>query len=134
MARTRKGLPIHGWFILDKPQGLHSTKAVSRVKHLFKAQKAGHAGTLDPLATGVLPIALGEATKTVPFIMDGSKTYRFAVVWGAETDTDDAEGAVTETCKTRPSRAEIEAILPRFTGAIMQTPPRYSALKVDGAR
>jgi tRNA pseudouridine55 synthase len=134
MARTRKGLPINGWLILDKPKGLNSTKAVSRVKHLFNAQKAGHAGTLDPLATGVLPIALGEATKTVPFVMDGSKAYRFTIVWGAETDTDDAEGAVTETSDKRPSRDEIEAILPRFTGTISQLPPRYSALKVDGAR
>ena len=134
MARQRKGLPINGWLILDKPQGLNSTKAVGRVKHLFNAQKAGHAGTLDPLATGVLPIALGEATKTVPFVMDGSKAYRFTIVWGAETDTDDAEGSVTERRETRPSRDEIEAILPRFTGTISQTPPRYSALKVDGAR
>ena len=134
MARQRKGLPVNGWLILDKPQGLNSTRAVGRVKHLFNAQKAGHAGTLDPLATGVLPIALGEATKTVPFVMDGSKAYRFTIVWGAETDTDDAEGSVTERRETRPSRDEIEAILPRFTGTISQTPPRYSALKVDGAR
>ena len=134
MARMRKGLPVNGWLILDKPQGLNSTKAVSRVKHLFNAQKAGHAGTLDPLATGVLPIALGEATKTVPFVMDGSKAYRFTIVWGAETDTDDSDGTVTETSDKRPSRAEIEDVLPRFTGTISQTPPRYSALKVDGAR
>ena len=134
MARQRKGLSVNGWLILDKPQGLNSTKAVSRVKHLFNAAKAGHAGTLDPLATGVLPIALGEATKTVPFVMDGSKAYRFTIVWGAETDTDDAEGAVTETSDLRPSRAEIEAVLPRFTGIITQVPPRYSALKVDGSR
>jgi tRNA pseudouridine55 synthase len=134
MARQRKGLPVNGWLILDKPQGLNSTKAVSRVKHLFNAQKAGHAGTLDPLATGVLPIALGEATKTVPFVMDGSKAYRFTIVWGAETDTDDSDGRVTEQSEKRPSRTEIEAILPRFTGTISQLPPRYSALKVDGAR
>lgn len=134
MARQRKGLLVNGWLILDKPQGLNSTKAVSRVKHLFNAQKAGHAGTLDPLATGVLPIALGEATKTVPFVMDGSKAYRFTIVWGAGTDTDDADGTVTETSDKRPSRGEIEAVLPRFTGTISQLPPRYSALKVDGAR
>jgi tRNA pseudouridine55 synthase len=134
MARTRKGLQVNGWLILDKPQGLNSTKAVSRVKHLFNAQKAGHAGTLDPLATGVLPIALGEATKTVPFVMDGSKAYRFTIVWGAETDTDDADGTATERSDKRPSRTEIEGILPRFTGTISQLPPRYSALKVDGAR
>jgi tRNA pseudouridine55 synthase len=134
MARTRKGLQVNGWLILDKPQGLNSTRAVSRVKHLFNAQKAGHAGTLDPLATGVLPIALGEATKTVPFVMDGSKSYRFTIVWGAETDTDDSDGSVTERCDRRPSRTEIEDVLPRFTGTISQLPPRYSALKVDGAR
>jgi tRNA pseudouridine55 synthase len=134
MARQRKGLLVNGWLILDKPQGLNSTQAVSRVKHLFNAQKAGHAGTLDPLATGVLPIALGEATKTVPFVMDGSKAYRFTIVWGAGTDTDDADGTVTETSDKRPSRGEIEAVLPRFTGTISQLPPRYSALKVDGAR
>ena len=104
------------------------------MKHLFDAAKAGHAGTLDPLATGVLPIALGEATKTVPFVMDGSKDYRFTIRLGAETDTDDAEGAVTETSDKRPTRAEIEAVLPRFTGEISQVPPRFSALKVDGAR
>jgi tRNA pseudouridine55 synthase len=134
MARTRKGLQVNGWLILDKPQGLNSTRAVSRVKHLFNAQKAGHAGTLDPLATGVLPIALGEATKTVPFVMDGSKAYRFTIVWGAETDTDDSDGTVTERCDKRPSRTEIEDVLPRFSGTISQLPPRYSALKVDGAR
>jgi tRNA pseudouridine55 synthase len=134
MARQRKGLPVNGWLILDKPQGLNSTRAVSRVKHVFNAQKAGHAGTLDPLATGVLPIALGEATKTVPFVMDGSKAYRFTIVWGAETDTDDSDGTATEKSDKRPSRAEIEAALPAFTGTIRQLPPRYSALKVDGAR
>jgi tRNA pseudouridine55 synthase len=134
MARRRKGLPVHGWLILDKPQGMTSTRAVARVKRLFEADKAGHAGTLDPLATGVLPIALGEATKTVPFVVEGSKAYRFTVRFGAETDTDDAEGKVTATSEVRPSRAEIEAALPRFTGEISQVPPRFSALKVDGAR
>jgi tRNA pseudouridine55 synthase len=134
MARRRKGLPVHGWLILDKPQGMTSTRAVARVKRLFEAEKAGHAGTLDPLATGVLPIALGEATKTVPFVVEGSKVYRFTVRFGAETDTDDAEGKVVAKSEARPSRTEIEAALPRFTGEIAQVPPRFSALKVDGAR
>ncbi len=134
MARQRKGLPVHGWLIFDKPKGMTSTQAVSKVKRLYQAAKAGHAGTLDPLATGVLPIALGEATKTVPFVVDGSKEYRFTVCFGAETDTDDAEGKVVAQSDCRPSRAEIEARLPDFTGEIEQVPPRYSALKVDGAR
>jgi tRNA pseudouridine55 synthase len=134
MARRRKGLPVHGWLILDKPQGMTSTRAVSQVKRLFEAEKAGHAGTLDPLATGVLPIALGEATKTVPFVVEGSKAYRFTVRFGTETDTDDVEGKAVATSEVRPSCTEIEAALPRFTGAISQVPPRFSALKVDGAR
>jgi tRNA pseudouridine55 synthase len=134
MARRRKGLPVHGWLIFDKPQGMTSTQAVARVKRLYDAAKAGHAGTLDPLATGVLPIALGEATKTVPFVVEGSKEYRFTVRFGAETDTDDSQGKPTGTSGTRPTGAEIEAKLPDFTGEIDQVPPRYSALKVDGAR
>ena len=134
MARRRKGQAVSGWLILDKPEGLTSTKAVGRVRWLYDATKAGHAGTLDPLATGILPIAFGEATKTVPFAVEGAKTYRFTVRFGAETDTDDTEGKVTETSDLRPSREEIEAALPQFTGAISQVPPRYSALKVDGAR
>ncbi len=134
MARRRKGLPVHGWLIFDKPQGMTSTQAVARVKRLYEAAKAGHAGTLDPLATGVLPIALGEATKTVPFVVEGSKEYRFTVRLGTETDTDDAMGKVVATSDRRPTRAEIEAKLPDFTGEIDQVPPRYSALKVDGAR
>ena len=134
MARQRKGLPVNGWLIFDKPRGMTSTQAVSRVKRLYQAAKAGHAGTLDPLATGVLPIALGEATKTVPFVVEGSKQYRFTVRFGAETDTDDAEGKVVASSEKRPTRAEIEAELPSFTGAVEQVPPRYSALKVDGAR
>lgn len=134
MARKRKGLPINGWLVLDKPQGLTSTQAVTRVRRLFDAAKAGHAGTLDPLATGVLPIALGEATKTVPFAMDGNKEYRFTVCFGTSTDTEDAQGKVIAENDKRPSRSEIEAALPRFTGDISQVPPRYSALKVDGAR
>jgi tRNA pseudouridine55 synthase len=111
-----------------------STKVVSRLKRLYDAAKAGHAGTLDPLATGILPIAFGEATKTVPFVVDGIKAYRFTVRFGAETDTDDAEGKVIEMSDRRPTREEIEAALPQFTGEISQVPPRYSALKVEGAR
>lgn len=134
MARRRKGQAVNGWLILDKPEGMTSTRAVGRVRWLYDAAKAGHAGTLDPLATGILPIAFGEATKTVPFAVDGAKAYRFTVRFGAETDTDDAEGRVTGTSDRRPARAEIEAALPQFTGEISQVPPRYSALKVDGAR
>jgi tRNA pseudouridine55 synthase len=134
MARRRRGLPVSGWLILDKPQGMTSTQAVTKVKRLFDAAKAGHAGTLDPLATGVLPIALGEATKTVPFAVEGLKTYRFTVRFGAETDSDDAEGTVVTESAARPETEAIEALLPRFTGEISQVPPRFSALKVDGAR
>lgn len=132
--RKPKGLAINGWLILDKPQGLTSTQAVSRVKRAFEAQKAGHAGTLDPLATGILPIALGEATKTVPYVVDGEKSYRFTVTWGTETDTDDSEGKPLRSCEQRPLAAEIETILPGFTGDIQQMPPQYSAIKVEGAR
>src|SRR3990172_3083942 len=124
MARHRKGLPVNGWLFFDKPQGMTSTQAVGRVKRLYEAAKAGHAGTLDPLATGVLPIALGEATKTVPFVVDGSKDYRFTIRFGVETDTDDAEGKVTASSDRRPTRAEIEAALPGFIGEISQVPPR----------
>jgi tRNA pseudouridine55 synthase len=134
MARRRKGSPVHGWLIFDKPQGINSTRAVAQVKRLYDAEKAGHAGTLDPLATGVLPIAFGEATKTVPFVVEGSKAYRFTVRFGIETDTDDAEGKEVAKSDARPSRSEIEATLSRFTGEITQVPPRFSALKVDGAR
>ena len=134
MARRKKGKPVHGWIILDKPVGLNSTAAVGAVKRLFDAAKAGHAGTLDPLASGILPIALGEATKTVPFVVDGTKGYRFSVRWGAETQTDDAEGEPLQTSEARPAREDIEAVLPGFTGDIMQVPPQYSAIKVEGAR
>lgn len=134
MARRKKGQPINGWLILDKPLGLTSTQALARVKRLFDAQKAGHAGTLDPLATGVLPIAFGEATKTVSFAVDGEKSYAFAVRWGAETTTDDAEGEVTQRSDKRPGEGEILALLPRFTGEIMQVPPQFSAVKIDGER
>ena len=114
MARRRKGLPVHGWLIFDKPKGMTSTQAVTRVRHLYGAQKAGHAGTLDPLATGVLPVAFGEATKTVPFAVDGDKQYRFTVRFGEATDTDDSDGTVIATSDRRPSRAEIEAALPEL--------------------
>jgi tRNA pseudouridine55 synthase len=134
MARRRKGSPVSGWLILDKPQGMTSTQAVTKVRRLFDAAKAGHAGTLDPLATGVLPIALGEATKTVPFAVEGLKTYRFTIRFGAETDTDDTEGGIVATSEALPMTEAIEAILPRFTGKISQVPPRFSALKVEGAR
>jgi len=134
MARRRKGQAVNGWLVLDKPEGLTSTKAVGRVRWLYDAVKAGHAGTLDPLATGILPIAFGEATKTVPFAVDGAKAYRFTVRFGAETDTDDAEGKVIGTSDRRPTSEEIEAALPQFTGEISQVPPRYSALKVEGVR
>jgi tRNA pseudouridine55 synthase len=134
MTRRKKGNPVHGWLVLDKPQGMTSTQAVGAVKRLFAAQKAGHAGTLDPLATGILPIAFGEATKTVPFAVDGEKAYRFTVRFGAETDTDDAEGKIVETSAARPSRAAIEAVLADFTGEISQVPPRYSAIKIEGNR
>jgi len=134
MTRRRKGKPVHGWLVLDKPAGMTSTQAVGAVRRAFGAQKAGHAGTLDPLATGILPIALGEATKTVPYAVDGQKEYRFAVRWGVETDTDDAEGRPVATGDIRPERAAIEALLPGFTGEILQTPPAYSAVKIDGER
>jgi len=125
---------VHGWLILDKPVGMTSTHAVAVVKRVFRAKKAGHAGTLDPLASGCLPIALGEATKTVPYVMDGKKAYRFTVTWGIETTTDDTEGTVAQQSDKRPSRADVEALLPRFTGAVMQVPPKFSAIKVDGER
>src|SRR5882762_4825075 len=125
---------VHGWVVLDKPIGMTSTHAVAVVKRLFQAKRAGHAGTLDPLASGGLPIAMGEATKTVPFVMDGRKRYRFTVCWGEERDTDDTEGRVTRTSDLRPSAEAIRELLPRFTGLIEQTPPQYSAIKVQGER
>ncbi|MGE5158826.1 MAG: tRNA pseudouridine(55) synthase TruB [Gemmatimonas sp.] len=125
---------VHGWVVLDKPIGMTSTQAVAVVKRLFQAKRAGHAGTLDPLASGGLPIALGEATKTVPFVMDGRKRYRFTVRWGEERDTDDTEGEVVRTSDRRPTAEAIEALLPQFTGLIEQTPPRYSAIKIQGER
>ncbi len=134
MGRRDKGRKVDGWLILDKPVGMTSTEAVARVKRLFNAAKAGHAGTLDPLASGCLPIALGEATKTVANVMEGRKLYRFTIRWGGETETDDCEGAVLRTAEVRPEAAEIRAILPEFTGDIMQVPPRYSAVKISGER
>jgi tRNA pseudouridine55 synthase len=134
MSRKKKGNPVHGWVIIDKPQGMTSTQVVGHVRRIFDAQKAGHAGTLDPMATGVLAVALGEATKTVPYAMDSEKTYRFTACWGEARDSDDAEGKVTGTSDVRPSRAAIEAAIPTFVGAISQTPPAYSAIKVDGER
>jgi len=134
MGRRRKGDPVHQWICLDKPLNMTSTDAVSKVRRLFNAQKAGHAGTLDPLATGILPIALGEATKTVPFLMDADKTYRFTIAWGTTTASYDREGAVVETSGVRPTREAVEAALPAFVGQISQIPPIYSAIKVDGQR
>jgi tRNA pseudouridine55 synthase len=130
----REKRDVHGWVVLDKPIGMTSTHAVSVVKRVFQARRAGHAGTLDPLASGLLPIALGEATKTVPFVMDGRKRYRFTVRWGEERDTDDAEGRVAATSAERPTAEAIRALIPQFTGTISQVPPRYSALKIDGER
>ena len=125
---------MHGWIVLDKPIGMTSTHAVSVIKHLFTAKRAGHAGTLDPLASGCLPVALGEATKTVPFVVDSRKAYVFTIRWGEERDTDDAEGRVTATSEVRPDAAAIRALLPRFTGTIEQVPPRFSAIKIAGER
>jgi tRNA pseudouridine55 synthase len=127
-------IAVTGWLILDKPLGMTSATAVARVRRLFSATKAGHAGTLDPLATGLLPIALGEATKTVSLVMNGWKTYRFTVQWGSETTTDDAEGMVTNRSATRPAREDIIALLPRFIGQIDQVPPSFSAILVAGER
>ena len=130
----RKGHAIDGWLVIDKPQGLTSTAVVAEVRRITGAKKAGHAGTLDPLATGVLPIALGEATKTVAYVMDADKRYRFVVRWGEARDTDDADGAVTATAEARPSEDEIRRALPEFVGMIAQRPPVYSAIKIGGRR
>ena len=132
--KKRAKRDVHGWVVLNKPIGMTSTHAVAVIKRLFSAKRAGHAGTLDPLASGCLPIALGEATKTVPFVVDGRKMYIFAVRWGEERDTDDAEGRVANTSASRPERAAIATVLPRFTGTIEQVPPRFSAIKIDGER
>ena len=134
VQRKREKRDVHGWVILDKPVGMTSTHAVAVVRRLFTAKRAGHAGTLDPLASGLLPLALGEATKTVPFVMDGRKRYRFTVRWGEERDTDDAEGKVIAVSDTRPSAEAIRACLPQFTGTIAQVPPKFSAIKIEGER
>jgi tRNA pseudouridine55 synthase len=134
MGRRRKGRAVSGWIVLDKPEGLGSTQAVARVRRAFDAQKAGHAGTLDPLATGVLPIALGEATKTVSFLMDADKAYRFTLAWGASTASFDRDGAVTATSDVRPDVAAVNEALVGFVGEIEQIPPAFSAVKVAGER
>ena len=131
--RRKRGRPLDGWLIIDKPPGMTSTDVVNRVRRGFDAQKAGHGGTLDPLATGVLPIAFGAATKTVPYVMDGTKLYRFTLALGEARDTDDADGRVTATSPVRPTDEALRAALPALTGDIMQVPPVYSALKVAGA-
>ncbi len=134
MGRKHRGRDVHGWMVVDKPAGLTSSAVVGRVRRLTGAAKVGHGGTLDPLATGVLPLAFGEATKTVSYAMDGRKVYRFTVRWGEARDTDDAEGEVTETSDARPDAAAIEDALAGFRGDIAQIPPRYSAIKIDGRR
>jgi tRNA pseudouridine55 synthase len=130
----KRGKPVHGWVVFDKPLNMSSTQAVGKIRWLFDAEKAGHGGTLDPLATGLLPIALGEATKTVQWAMDGRKSYQFRIKWGAETTTDDLEGEITRTSELRPTHDSIVSILKGFMGDITQIPPIYSALKIDGAR
>lgn len=134
MNRKKRGDAQHGWLILDKPQGLTSTQALGKARHLLNARKAGHGGTLDPMATGLLPLAFGEATKLIAFIMDGRKTYHCTVRWGEARDTEDSEGAIIATSLVRPTEAAIRAALPPFIGSITQTPPIYSALKIDGER
>ena len=134
MARRKKGRDISGWLLVDKPEGLTSTAVVNKVRWAFDAKKAGHSGTLDPAATGLLAVALGEATKTVPYVTDALKAYAFTVRFGQATNTDDAEGEVISTSGSRPSDDEIRAALPAFEGNIMQVPPAFSAVKVDGER
>lgn len=134
MGRRRRGVAVHGWLVIDKPAGVTSAYVVNKARRFLNAAKVGHGGTLDPLATGVLPLAFGEATKTVSYVMDGLKKYRFTVRWGEARDTDDADGIVTATSDLRPDTSAIEAALSHFTGTIEQIPPDYSAVKVDGAR
>ncbi|MGP1253915.1 MAG: tRNA pseudouridine(55) synthase TruB [Kiloniellales bacterium] len=134
MARRRKGQDLHGWLVVDKPSNMTSTDVLNRVRRLLDARKAGHGGTLDPLATGVLPLAFGEATKTVAWAMEGHKTYRFTVRWGQATETDDAEGAVVAESDERPAPEEIRAAAAKLVGEISQRPPAYSAIKVEGQR
>ncbi|MFM8607188.1 MAG: tRNA pseudouridine(55) synthase TruB [Hyphomicrobiales bacterium] len=133
-APKKQRADVHGWIALDKPLGMTSTHAVAVVRRLLNAKKAGHAGTLDPLASGLLPLAFGEATKTVPYVVDGEKAYRFTVTFGIETDTDDSEGRIVSQSEARPTEQQILVALPKFTGAITQVPPRYSAIKIDGER
>lgn len=134
MGRRRRGVPVHGWLVIDKPAGVTSAAVVAAVRRVTQAAKVGHGGTLDPLATGVLPIALGEATKTVSYVMDGSKIYRFTIRWGEQRNTDDAEGDVVKVSDLRPTEDAIRAVLPRFVGEIDQVPPIFSAVKVAGQR
>lgn len=134
MARNKKGIPVNGWLNIDKPEGLTSNQVIGRVRRALNAQKLGHAGTLDPLATGILPIALGEATKTIQFVQDHDKVYSFTITWGEARNTDDREGEVTNTSAKRPTVVEITGLLPRFIGEIEQTPPQFSAIKIDGER
>jgi len=134
MGRNKKGTPIHGWLNIDKPEGMTSNQVIGRVRRALNAQKLGHAGTLDPLATGILPIALGEATKTISFAQDRDKVYSFTIQWGEARNTDDREGEITHTSDKRPTVAEISALIPRFIGEIEQTPPQFSAIKIDGER
>ncbi len=134
MGRKRQKPTVHGWLVLDKPVGRTSNQALGRLKRLFGCRKAGFAGTLDPLASGMLPIAFGEATKTIPYVVDDTKVYEFDVRWGAATDTDDSEGEICATSDKRPTSADIDALLPDFTGVIAQVPPRFSAVKVEGER
>jgi len=134
MAKNKRGDNINGWVNLNKPLGMTSTQAIGKIRSILKGNKAGHAGTLDPLATGILPIALGEATKTIPYIQDSLKTYEFTVTWGEQRDTDDMEGDVIATSPQRPDKKSILEVLPEFIGKIEQTPPRFSAIKIDGKR
>lgn len=134
MPRKRKGIPLHGWINLNKPAGISSTQALNKVKRALNAQKIGHAGTLDPLASGILPLALGEATKTIEFCQNSLKIYQFEVTWGEFRSTDDAEGNITGTSDIRPAKDQITEIFPRFTGDIDQTPPQFSAIKINGQR
>ena len=134
MGRNKKGDIVNGWVNLDKPSGITSTQAVGKIRRIYNAQKVGHAGTLDPLATGILPIALGEATKTIPYVQDSMKVYSFTIKWGEQRDTDDSEGQVINTSDKRPSPEAIQAALGKYIGYIQQTPPQFSAIKVDGER
>src|SRR5215469_14432312 len=134
MLGKKPKLPIHGWLVLDKPIGLTSTQALGKARRCMNGKKVGHGGTLDPLATGILPLAFGEATKLIPYVMDGDKEYEFTIQWGEARDTDDAEGKITATSDIRPVESEIKNALPAFTGPIMQAPPAYSAIKLGGAR